>query len=155
VEFEASFHPTGKENSLQDRRNRLKKRSAGWGGDGKHPNHANSTTTLVRMCHVHLEKTHGIKSVLQLPVFVCFDLLGSLCSSSQTETENTSKTVLKFCYDDTLIRLLCFWTLFIVLFFKCNVSENGFCLRLKVKHSNLTYRIWVCSTSLAKLSRFK
>jgi hypothetical protein len=64
---------------------------------------ANIQTTRVALqpryvsnCQVHLEKTDGTKSVLQLPAFVRFDLLGwMLRSLSQTEAENIHKITYK------------------------------------------------------------
>jgi hypothetical protein len=62
------------------------------------------------------------------------------------KTQMDSKYGLKVCDGGTLIQILCFWTLFIVLFYlkhrpvfiiKHNVLVTGFCLRLQVKPSQL------------------
>jgi hypothetical protein len=72
--FEATFRLEGKKDPLHERRNRTKKQRM-----------ANIQTTRTALqqryisnCQVHLEKTDGIRSVLQLPTFACFDLLGYL-----------------------------------------------------------------------------
>jgi hypothetical protein len=46
---------------------------------------------------------------------------------------------MKLCDHDTLIQLLCFWTLYIalLLFKKHNVSDTGFSLRLQVKPTEM------------------
>jgi hypothetical protein len=60
---------------------------------------------------------------------------------------NTNKQDVKVCDDGTLMRLLCFWTLSIILFLlkMNNVLVTGFCLRLMNRASRSIGPNWVGS----------
>jgi hypothetical protein len=78
------------------------------------------------------------------PLLSSEDDLNKIWKMASCKTTKYHK--IKVCDEGTLVKILCFWTLSIVLFYlkhrpvyisKHNVSETGFCLRLHVKSTQL------------------